>query len=56
MITANSRVRLTADDFDFIVRALSLKESDRVSLEKLLIDVEVRDEILDLDALADAVL
>jgi hypothetical protein len=56
MITANSRVRLTADDFDFIVRALSLKESDRVSLEKLLTDVEVRDEILDLDALADAVL
>jgi len=56
MITANSRVRLTADDFEFIVRALSIKESDRVSLEKLLTDEEARDEILDLDALADAVL
>lgn len=56
MITANSRVRLTADDFDFIVRALSIKNSDRVSLERLLTDEETRDEILDLDALADAIL
>ena len=56
MITANSRVRLTADDFDFIVRALSIKESDRVSLERLLTDDEVRDDILDHDALAHAIL
>ncbi len=56
MITANSRVRLTADDFDFIVRALSIKDSDKVSLQKLLTDPEVRDEILDLDALSDAIL
>lgn len=56
MITANSRVRLTADDFDFIVRALSIKETDKVSLQKLLTDPEVRDEILDLDALSDAIL
>jgi hypothetical protein len=56
MITANTRVRLTADDFDFIVRALAIKPSDRVSLEKLLTDSEVRDEILDLDSLADAIL
>jgi len=56
MITANSRVRLTADDFDFIVRALSIKESDRISLESLLTDEEARDEILDHEALAHAVL
>jgi len=56
MITATSRVRLTADDFDFIVRALSIRDSDRVSLEKLLTDPEVRDEILDLDSLAEAIL
>lgn len=56
MITANSRVRLTADDFDFIVRALSIKESDRVCLVRLLTDEEMRDEILDHDALAHAIL
>ncbi len=56
MITANSRIRLTADDFDFIVRALAIKSTDRISLEKLLTDEEMRDEILDLDALADAIL
>lgn len=56
MITATSRVRLTAEDFDFIVRALSVKEADRVSLQKLLTDEEVRDDILDLDALSNAIL
>jgi len=56
MITANSRVRLTANDFDFIVSTLSVNESDRISLEKLLTDAEVRDEILDLESLADAIL
>lgn len=56
MITANTRVRLTADDFDFIVRALSLKKTQRVTLAKLLTDQEMRDEILDLDTLADAIL
>lgn len=56
MITANSRVRLTADDFDFIVRALSIKESDRVSLERLLTDEGARDDILDHEALAQAIL
>ena len=56
MITANSRVRLTADDFDFIVRALSIKQSDRVSLVSLLTDEAERDEILDHEALAHAIL
>lgn len=56
MITANSRVRLTADDFDFIVRALSIKESDRVSLEILLTDPDVRDEILEHETLVQAIL
>lgn len=56
MITANSRVRLTADDFDFIVRALSIKESDRVSLEILLTDPEARDDILEHEALVRAIL
>ena len=56
MITANSRVRLTADDFDFIVRALSIKQSDRVLLVSLLTDEAERDEILDHEALAHAIL
>lgn len=56
MITPTSRVRLTAGDFDFIVQALAMKESDRVSLETLLLDSETRDEILDHSALADAIL
>jgi hypothetical protein len=56
MITANSRIRLTAEDFDFIVRALSIKESDRVSLASLLIDEGARDEILDHEVLAHAIL
>ena len=56
MITANSRVRLTAEDFDFIVRTLSIKESDRISLGSLLTDEEARDEILDHEALVHAIL
>ncbi len=56
MIHANSRVRLTADDFSFIVRVLSKTESDRVSLVDLLIDEDTRDAILDHEALTDAIL
>lgn len=56
MIHANCRVRLTADDFDFIVRALSLKTSDRLSLERLLTDESARDELLDHEALTAAIL
>jgi hypothetical protein len=56
MIHANCRIRLTADDFDFIVRTLSLKPSDRVSLERLLTDEDTRDTILDHEALAAAVI
>ena len=56
MIHANCRVRLTADDFDFIVRALSTKLSDQVSLTRLLIDESTRDELLDQEALTAAIL
>lgn len=56
MIHANCRVRLTADDFSFIVGVLSKTESDRVSLVKLLTDEDTRDAILDHDTLANAIL
>lgn len=56
MIHANCRARLTADDFEFIVRSLSDSPRDAVSLQKLLIDAETRDEILEHDALASAIL
>ena len=54
MITANTRVRLTVDDFDFIITVLSVKESDRVTLENLLTDESLRNEILDHELLAKA--
>ncbi|HEY5791803.1 MAG TPA: hypothetical protein VIS74_00800 [Chthoniobacterales bacterium] len=56
MIHANCRVRLTADDFDFIVRALSTKSSDAVSLPRLLTDESTRDELLDHEVLTAAIL
>lgn len=56
MIHANCRVRLTADDFTFVVGALSKNETDRVSLVKLLTDEDTRDTILDHEALAKAIL
>jgi hypothetical protein len=56
MIHANTRVRLTADDFSFVVRVLSKSESDAVSLVELLTDEDTRDAILDHEALAAAVL
>lgn len=56
MIHANCRARFTADDFDFIVRSLSHSPRDAVSLQRLLVDAEARDEILEHDALAAAIL
>jgi hypothetical protein len=56
MIHANCRARLTADDFEFIVRSLSSTPRDAVSLQQLLVDAEMRDEILEHDALAAAIL
>jgi hypothetical protein len=56
MIHANCRARFTADDFDFIVRSLSHSPKDAVSLQRLLVDADARDEILEHDALAAAIL
>ena len=56
MIHANCRVRLTAEDFHFVVRVLSKTESDRVSLVELLTEEETRDSILDHEALAEAII
>jgi hypothetical protein len=47
MIKANCRDRFTADDFEFIVRALARSERDSVTLVDLLTDAEARDAILD---------
>jgi hypothetical protein len=56
MIHANCRMRLTAEDFSFIVGVLSKGETDQVSLVRLLTDEETRDVILDHEALAKAIL
>jgi len=56
MIHPNCRARLTADDFDFIVRALDAKGSGAASLHKLLTDHETRDSVLEHDVLASAIL
>lgn len=56
MITANCRSRLTADDFDFIVRSLSVKPADRVALADLLTDADMRDSLLEHEAVASAIL
>jgi hypothetical protein len=56
MIHANCRMRLTADDFTFVVAVLSRSESDHVSLVKLLIDEDTRDAILDHEMLVRAIL
>lgn len=49
-------MRLTADDFGFVVGVLSKSESDQVSLVKLLTDEDTRDTILDHDMLVKAIL
>lgn len=56
MITPNCRERLTASDFEFIVRALARSRRDSVSLAELLTDAETRDTILDSDTLFQAIL
>lgn len=56
MIHANCRVRLTADDFSFVVKVLSQSERDRVSLVRLLTDEDTRDSILDHELLTQAIL
>lgn len=56
MIHANCRARLTADDFDFIVKTLGIKPRDTISLERLLIDEDTRDCILEHETLAAAIL
>ena len=56
MIHANCRMRLTAEDFSFIVGVLSKTEADQVSLVRLLTDEDTRDAILDHERLAAAIL
>jgi len=56
VIRANCRERFTANDFNFIVAALAKKEGDVIPLSSLLVDKEMRDELLDHSALFDAVL
>jgi hypothetical protein len=56
MIHANCRMRLTAEDFSYIVEILSKTQADQVSLVKLLTDEDTRDAILDHENLAQAIL
>jgi hypothetical protein len=56
MIQPNCRARFTAEDFDFVVRVLGRNQSQSVNLVDLLTDPEVRDQILDHEALSRAVL
>ena len=56
MITPNCRERLTASDFEFIVRTLAQGRRDSASLAELLTDAEARDAILENDALFQAIL
>ncbi len=56
MIQPNCRARFTAEDFDFVVRVLGRNPSQSVNLVDLLTDPEVRDQILDHEALSRAVL
>lgn len=57
MITPTCRERLTASDFDFIIRTLAGGGQNRsASLAELLTDSETRDSILDSEALFQAVL
>lgn len=56
MIQANCRARFTADDFQFVVRTLSRSRADAVTLEELLTDADIRDQVLDHELLTDALL
>jgi hypothetical protein len=50
MLNANCRGRFTADDFQFMVKALARKREDAVALVDLLGDQEIRDHMLDHEA------
>ncbi len=56
MIKANCRARFTAADFDFVVKTLSKSKNDAVTLVDLLVDLEMRDSILDHELLLKALL
>ena len=56
MVQPNCRARFTAADFDFIVRILARSQRESVSLVKLLTDAEALDQLLDHEALTDAIL
>jgi hypothetical protein len=56
MIANGARVRLTAEDFDFIASVLAPPGKERESLVRLLVNEAARDEVLDLERLADAIL
>ncbi len=56
MVTHNCRDRLTAADFEFVVRILAAGRRDSASLAELLTDAETRDTILDHESLFSAVL
>jgi hypothetical protein len=56
MIQPNCRARFTGEDFSFIVRTLAKNSRTTVSLVDLLTDEDTRDQILDHDELARAVM
>jgi len=56
MITPNCRERLTAADFEFIVRTLAANRRESAPLSELLTDADTRDSILDSDVLFQAIL
>jgi len=47
VIQANCRNHFTAEDFDFIINTLARDERNKVALTELLVDEEMRDQILD---------
>jgi hypothetical protein len=56
MIRAGCRTQFTSSDFQFLVETLARKSKDNLSLESLLADPTSLDELLDSDALLDAIL
>src|ERR1041385_9189990 len=56
MIQANCRAQLTSNDFQFLVETLARKSTDRSSLQTLIRDPSALDELLDHDAVLDALL
>ena len=56
MIYANCRDRLTAEDFDFIVKTLGHSQSEAVSLSQLLTEKETLDSVLEHPLLVDSIL